>query len=155
MLTSDALSSLAASVVLYDADRDPSRVTIAGAGVGVTRGLSRTEARSAQKALQTSLGDAVLRAMPVDAAGGDAEALAKTVVGVTARLVYLKLADELTRYDILVCGSELVGQEEPAAAESRARSMRAVLVAELQRALAGDEPPATVRRSVPASAEVR
>jgi hypothetical protein len=99
MLSLADICELAEKVVFYDADRDPCRVAIAGAGVGVSR-------------------------------GDDLESMSGS---------------------ILVCGSELVGAEEPAAAESRALSMRAVLVAELQRAMAGDEPPATVRRSAPFS----
>jgi hypothetical protein len=142
-----SLSALAEELVVYDADRSPERVTLARLGVGDTRRLTdgpRVAAMARDLLVDATVSlfaGATLR--PLD----QANALADRLV---------RIVDEAGgRSTVRICGSELVGAEEPAAAESRALSMRERLAAELQRALS-DEPPATVRQSVPfSSAEAR
>lgn len=139
MLPLAALHALAEQVIVYDADRAPERVTVYGSGVGVSRGLARRDAIAVRVALHVAVRQVLSAVTDLDEAALDA---------VARRLVVLGGSEERGRYTVTVCGSELVGAEDPAAAESRARSMRAVLVAELQRALADAMPP-TVRRPEP------
>ncbi|XXX79282.1 hypothetical protein WMF30_10955 [Sorangium sp. So ce134] len=141
MLALADLRALAEQLIVYD-DRDPRRVTVYGSAVGVSRGLSRRDAITVRAALRVAL-----RRMLSAATGAEEPSLEPLI----ERLVVTQAAEEHGRHDVLVCGSELVGQEDSVSAESRALSMRAVLVAELQRAIDDTMPPTERRSSPPVS----
>jgi hypothetical protein len=142
---SSPLHSLAEELVQLHTGLDRGQVAIAGAGVAVTRGKAPANTRIDLTALRAAMAQVIGREL-----GLDIDVIVEVIVD---RLVVLEEADGVAT--IRVCGSELCGLEDLQTATDRARSMRAVLVAELQRALS-DEPPATIRRSVrPSSAEAR
>jgi hypothetical protein len=138
------LSSLADRLVQLHAGADRGQVAIAGAGVAVTERKPWADAKRDRDVIRVAMTQVLGSALPLELSAVEA---------LVARLVFLE--DANGRASIRVCGSELVGLEDLTAATHRAAAMRAVLVADLQRALAGEEPPATVRRSVPASLEAR
>ncbi len=127
------LRGIAERIILHAEERDGDlgRVFVLGAGVGDSRKLSARDARAAQLALTTTIERRLvdLVAMKLD----DARKFAERLVEIDA--------DGTVR----VCGSELVGAEDPHAAADRARSMRERLVAALEAAL--DEAPVTSRRT--------
>lgn len=131
-LSASDLRSIARLIVLYTEERggDVGRVAIDGAGVGDSRRKSPADARDARASLVAALELRFCSALAFDLQ--DARKLAERLVEVDSTGT------------VHVLGSELVGAEDPAAAESRARSMRERLVAALEAAL--DTGPVTSRR---------
>ncbi|WP_437310128.1 hypothetical protein [Sorangium sp. So ce388] len=130
------LRGIAALLVLYTEERggDRGRVAIDGAGVGDSRLRSPGDARAARMSLITAMELRFCSALAMELR--DARKLAERLVEVDASGT------------VRVCGSELVGAEDPLSAAHRARSVREVLVAELERAL--DQGPVTSRRGAAA-----
>lgn len=135
-----AIRSLAEQVIVLDARGDRGQVSVAGAGVAISHSLPAARARADHPVLREALERALGRELDLEP---------RELERLVRRLVVLEEWD--AHGDVRVCGSELHGVEDLQTATARALSMRAVLIAELQRALAGDEPPATVRRSAPIS----
>jgi hypothetical protein len=138
------LDAIAERIVQLFPGEDRGQVAIVGAGVAVTRCTTLSAARGDYAVLRAAISQVLGQLLPLES---------PAISQLTDRLLTIDETDG--RATIRVCGSELAGIEDIQTATDRALAMRAVLIAELQRALS-DEPPATVRRSVPpSSAEAR
>ncbi|MGK3994994.1 hypothetical protein [Sorangium sp. So ce1024] len=146
MLTLADLRALADRLVQLHVgkDRDRGQVAIAGAGVAVTERKPWADAKHDRDAIRVAMTQVLGSTLPLELSAVEA---------LIARIVFLEDANGCA--SIRVCGSELVGREDLTTATHRARSMRAVLVAELQRALADAMPPTRRRLAPQLSAEWR